>query len=76
MHLRDIQNRVAEILTSAIEKLPPGSTKEMLREVVEAALKDSPEVSLYVSIENDNSEAGFRLKIQAPQVHPTDINLN
>jgi hypothetical protein len=77
-NVRGIQDTVAELLTKAIEGLPQGSTKEELREAVETALKGHPEVGPLVTIENDDSEAGFRVRIELKLVPApkTDINLN
>ena len=77
-NIREIQDTVAALLTQAIEGLPPNSTKEELREAVEKTLKEHPEVGPFVTIELDDSEAGFRVKIElklAPTPKP-DLNLN
>ena len=75
---RDIQDTVAELLTKAIEGLPQGSSKEELREAVETALKSHPDVGPLVTIENDDSEAGFRVKIELKLVQTPrpDLTVN
>lgn len=73
---RNIQDTVAALLTEAIEGLPQGSSKEELREAVEKALKSHPDVAPFVSIELDDSEAGFRVKIEIKRAPKPDLNIN
>ena len=73
---RDIQDTVNELLTQTIEGLPPGSTKEELRDAVEQALKSHPHVASIATIEYDDSEAGFRVKIELKLVLKPDMDLN
>lgn len=79
-NIQGIQGLVAHLLTKAIEGLPQGSTKEELREAVETALKGDPDVGPYVTIENDDSEAGFRVRIEVKLAQTptpkTDMTLN
>lgn len=77
-NVRNVQDIVTALLTKAIEGLPQGSSKEDLREVVEKTLKSHPEVGPYVTIEPDDSEAGFRVRIEFKlvQTPKTDLSLN
>lgn len=61
--IEDLQRMVAEVLSSAIDALPQGASKEEIRDAVEKALKEHPEVGQYATIEPDDSEAGFRVRI-------------
>lgn len=73
---RSIQDTVNELLTQTIEGLPPGTTKEELRDAVEQALKSHPQVAPIATIENDDSEAGFRVRIELALVPKPDMALN
>lgn len=76
INIRDIQDIVATLLTSAIEGLPQGASKEELRDAVEKALKGHPDVASLATIENDDSEAGFRVKIELKLVQAPKPNLD
>lgn len=75
-NLRDFQRIVGELLTQAVEGLPARASSADLRDAVEKALKSSPEVGPYVTIEPDDSQAGFKVKVEIPLIPSTDHNLN
>lgn len=63
MIIRDIQDAIAEVLGKTVEDLPAGATKEDLRNAVEKALKEHPDLGQFATIEDDDSEAGFQIKV-------------
>jgi len=79
MRDKDVRDLVMEVLTRTIEGLPQGTTQDELRRAIEQALKDHPQVGDMATIEEDDSEAGFRVKIaiKTPPTKPfIDLNFN